>query len=154
MLSKEALKEKNSAFWNDLKLFMSKTRSASGRKMAWLSYPTDIRHLYLRLEAGKNEVALNFDIQYKDPSIRGVFWEQMNELKKVLTEAMGEEGEWIEHCHSESVADFCRIRWKREKLNYLNEEDHPEIFAFFKEKLVAFDAFYQEFKDILLFLAK
>ncbi len=154
MLSKEALKEKNTAFWTAFKHFMSKTRSANGRKMAWLSYPTDIRHIYLRLHVTHKEVALRFDIQYRDPAIREVFWEQMNELKKVLTDAMGEEGDWQEHCSSESVPDFCRIEWKREGLNYLNDSDQPAIFEFLKEKLVAFDSFYQEFKDILVFLAK
>ncbi|MCE3295743.1 MAG: hypothetical protein K0R65_1457 [Crocinitomicaceae bacterium] len=154
MLSKEALKEKNTAFWNDFKEFMRPIRSSNGRKMAWISYPTDIRHIYLRLHVSKSEVALQFDIQYKDATVRAVFWEQMNELKKVLTDEMGEEGEWIEHCWSDSVPDFCRIQWKREGLNYLKESDQPEIFEFFKEKLIAFDAFYQEFKDILIFLAK
>jgi hypothetical protein len=154
MLSKEELKSRKLSFWNDLKIELSNHRSSSGKRINWLSYPTEIKHVYLRLEVEKKHVALNFDLQFKDDSIRAVFWEQMGELKTVLTQEMGEIGFWEENCSSESVQQFSRIQWKKENLNYLNENDKMNIFAFFKEKLIAFDSFYQEFKDILLFLAK
>ncbi|MFN5417347.1 MAG: DUF4268 domain-containing protein [Flavobacteriia bacterium] len=154
MLTKEELKEKKLTFWNDFKQLMSKVKSSNGKRMSWLSYPTDIKNIYLRLYADKKEIALNFDIQYKDPTIRAVFWEQMNELKRVLESEMNEEGIWIEKCNSDSVEEFCRIQWKRENLNYLNDAHKEEIYSFFKEKLIAFDCFYQEYKDILIFLAK
>lgn len=154
MLTKEELKEKTNSFWNEFKEFMSKVRSSNGRRMSWTAYPTDIKNIYLRMYVDKREIALNFDIQYKDETIRAVFWEQMNELKKVLSIEMGEEGTWIENCSNESVSNFCRIQWKKEGLNYLKESDRIEIFTFFRQKLVAFDSFYQEYKDILIFLAK
>lgn len=154
MLTKEELKEKKLTFWNDFKQLMSKVKSSNGKRMSWLSYPTDIKNIYLRLYADKKEIALNFDIQYKDPTIRAVFWEQLNELKRVLESEMNEEGIWIEKCNSDSVEEFCRIQWKKENLNYLNDAHKEEIYAFFKEKLIAFDSFYQEYKDILIFLAK
>lgn len=154
MLSKEELKSRKLSFWNDLKNELSIHRSSSGKRINWLSYPTEIKHVYLRLEVEKKHIALNFDLQFKDDSVRAVFWEQMGELKTVLTQEMGEIGIWEENCSSESVHQFSRIQWKKENLNYLNENDKTIIFDFFKEKLIAFDSFYQEFKDILLFLAK
>lgn len=154
MLTKEELKEKKLIFWNDFKQLMSKVKSSNGKRMSWLSYPTDIKNIYLRLYTDKKEIALNFDIQFKDPTIRAVFWEQMNELKRVLENEMNEEGIWIEKCNSDSVEEFCRIQWKRKELNYLNDAHKEEIYSFFKEKLIAFDGFYQEYKDILIFLAK
>lgn len=154
MLSKEELHEKKLLFWTELKHFLAKDKSSNGRRISWLTYPTDIKHIYLRLHVDKKEVALNFDIQYKDKDVRAVFWEQMNELKKVLTNEMSEEGNWIEHCYSEAVPDFCRIQWKKENLNYLKESDKQAIFEFFRTKLLAFDTFYQEYKEILIFLAK
>jgi hypothetical protein len=154
MLSKEELKARKLEFWNTFRLRMSKIRSSNGRKMNWLSYPTDVKNIYLRLDADKTSARLSFDIQHKDAGIRAIIWEQMYELKKVLVDAMDEEGDWIEHCYSDSVPDFCRIEWKLEGVNFYNDADTEKIYAFFQEKLIKFDDFYQQFKDILVLLIK
>ena len=106
------------------------------------------------LFANKTSASLCFDIQYKDESVRSVFWEQMLELKKVLLDSMKEEGIWIEHCTSETLAIFCRIEWKIENVNYLKLKDKKAIYDFLKSKLISFDEFYQNFNEILFFLAK
>lgn len=154
MLSKEELKLKNLQFWHDFKLFMSKTKSSNGKRITWLSYPTDLKHIYLRIEVDKKSVSLNFDIQFKDLSIREIFWEQMEELKVVLENEIGIDGIWIKKCHSESIKEFSRIQWNLTNVNYLDEKYKDQIFNFLKTKLVAFDTFYQEFKDILINLVK
>lgn len=154
MLSKEELKEKKLRFWDELKKELGKEKSASGKRINWLSYPTEIKNIYLRLNVTKKEVELNFDIQFKDQAVREVFWEQMHELKNVLEQEIGIDGIWIENCYSEAVPIFSRIQWRKENLNYLNESDKQEIFYFFKTKMIAFDNFYQNFKEILFFLSK
>jgi hypothetical protein len=154
MLSKDELIARKIHFWDSLKTHIGHRKSQSGKKINWLKYPTEIKNIYLRLEVGKRNIALNFDIQYNDSEIREVFWEQLLELQKVLENEMGTDTIWIENCSSDDVACFCRIRWEKEGLNFLNESDFPEIFTFFKEKLISFDNFYQNFKEILLFLAK
>jgi hypothetical protein len=133
---------------------MQDNKSSNEKKINWLSYPTQIKHIYLRLNTNKKIVSLTFDIQFKDQTIRSVFWEQMNELKTVLINIMGEEGNWYENFELDNKLIISRIEWKLEGVNFLNEEDKNQIFSFFKAKLVNFDNFYQEFKEILLFLAK
>lgn len=154
MLSKQEFKERNTAFWSEFKTYMSKDRSSNGRKMNWLNYPTEIRYIFLRLEADKNGARLCFDIQAKDAGVRAIVWEQMEELKKVLTDTMGETGDWIFDHHTPQIASFCRIQWEKQGLNFYSDADKPEIFRFLREKLIAFDEFYQDFKDILILLAK
>lgn len=154
MLSKEELKQYHLVFWTDFKKIMSAYKSSNGKKINWLSYPTEIKQVYLRLIADKKGVSLAFDFQFKDEGIRAVFWEQMLELKKVLLDCMKSEGQWIEHCSSNEIPSFNRIEWRLEQVNYLNDRDKIQIFEFLKTKLVQFDEFYQEFKEILLFLAK
>lgn len=153
MLTKAEIKEKNTIFWSDFKAYMSKIKSTNGKKISWLAYPTEIKFIYLRLSVNKQEVSMNFDIQHKDSAIRSVFWEQMGELKKVFNEHIGEDSIWMEHCSNETLSDFCRIQYKTNEFNYLKEENWPSIFEFLKSKLIGFDAFYQEYKDLLLFLA-
>ena len=154
MLTKDELREINTEFWLDFKKHMSRIKSSSGKKINWLSYPTQVKDIYLRLEVTRQFVAINFDFQYKDEATRSVFWEQMQELKKVLQESMGKDDIWMEECYSDSVPVFSRIQWKKEGLNYFNPQNQAEIFDFFQEKLVSFDIFYQNYKEILQFLEK
>lgn len=154
MLSKIELKERNIRFWNDFKSFMSVHRSSNGRKMNWLNYPTDIKYIFLRLEADKFGARVLLDIQAKDPGVRSVVWEQMEELKKVLTDAMGESGIWMYEYATENVASFSRIKWEIEDVNFFVDSDREKIFQFFRDKLVGFDDFYQNFKEILIHLVK
>lgn len=155
MLSKEEKKAINHQFWNDFKLHMRGIPSANGRKMNWLTYPTDLKILFVRLEATAKYARLNFDLQVKDEAIRSIVWEQLGELKAVLRASMnGDEGNWIYDHSNELLSNYSTIYWELPNVNYLKESDRVVIFDFFKEKLIGFDDFYQNFKDILIQLVK
>lgn len=152
MLSKEDQKQKNAEFWDGFKQYMRGTSSSNGRRMNWINYPTDVKDLYVRLDVRHDECAVNFDIQPKDSSIREIIWEQMGELKVVLEKTMKFETHWDERYFGPTNKESCRISWKNDELNYFKEDDIPKIYAFLKARLLTFDEFYQEYKDILIAL--
>ncbi|WP_341901270.1 DUF4268 domain-containing protein [Fluviicola taffensis] len=153
MYSKEEAKQLKINFWNQFKVQMQKTRSSNGRRMNWLSYPSEVKDIYIRVDADGKGARLTFDIQGKDAGVRQILWEQVTELKIVLESEMGTEGVWIENANTSVVSDFNRIIWERSDLNFYKPEDHPEIINYLADRLIHFDAFYQEFKDILINLA-
>ena len=153
MYSKEELKQLKTDFWNQFKVKMQKTRSSNGRRMNWLAYPSEVKNIYIRVDADGKGARLTFDIQGKDEGVRQILWEQLYELKVVMESEMGPEGTWIENTFSSSVPQFNRIIWERTDLNLFKTEDHAEIQNFLADRLIHFDAFYQEFKDILINLA-
>lgn len=153
MLSREELRQKRTLFWSEFKAIMSPIRSVNGRKMNWLNYPTDVRDIYLRLEADKFGVRMCLDFQPKDDGVRAILWEQMGELRKVMEEIMGEDGIWLEECSTPAIPSFSRIKWENTQLNFYKDEDKNAIFDFFKEHLIKFDSFYQDFNAILINLA-
>lgn len=152
MLSKEDQKQKNQEFWEGYKQFMRGISSSNGRRMNWINYPTDVKDLYVRLEVSHDGCSVNFDIQPKDSSIREIIWEQMGELKVVLEKTMNYDTFWDERHFGPTNMESSRISWKNEELNYFKEEDIPKIYAFLKARLLSFDEFYQEYKDILIAL--
>jgi hypothetical protein len=154
MLSREEHKKRNIIFWTEFKNFMTSKKSSTGKRINWLNYPTEIKFIYLRLEVDKSGARVCFDIQAKDEGVRAIVWEQMEELKKVLTEAMGDEGIWIKTCYSNELQEFSRIKWELDTVNFYHDKDIEAIYNFFAEKLIAFDDFYQNFKDILILLVK
>lgn len=153
MYSKEELKQLKTDFWNQFKVHMQKTRSSNGRRMNWLAYPSEVKDIYIRVDADAKGARLTFDIQGKDAGVRQILWEQLYELKTVLESEMGTDGVWIENASTPVVPVFNRIIWERTDLNFYKPEDHPEIINFLADRLIHFDAFYQEFKDILINLA-
>lgn len=154
MLSKEERKERNQQFWEAFKKMMRPIRSSNGKPMNWINYPSDVKDVYIRLEVDNKGARLCFDIQPKDDGIRSILWEQMTELKVVMESETGEATGWDEFHHYVGDRPVSRIYWEDDTLNFYKDEDQPKIMEFLKEKLISFDAFYQEFKDILINLAE
>jgi Domain of unknown function (DUF4268) len=69
-----------------------------------------------------------------------------------LEDAMSLPTHWNpEHTNREGQV-LGRIYWVLEGCNYYQQQDWPEIYAFFKKHLMEFDVFYQEFNEILITL--
>jgi hypothetical protein len=153
MLTREELKEKNRQFWTDFRKYMNKVKSSNGRRMNWIGYPSDVKNIYIRLQADAKGARLCFDIQPKDQGVREIIWEQMTELKKVMENCMNYETTWLEELYNDDGRIYSRIMWELNDVNYYNDEDQIVIFEFLKNRLVEFDEFYQEYKEILISLA-
>lgn len=154
MLSKEERKAKNTAFWEEFRKVMRNYKSSNGRGINWINYPTDVKDVYLRMHCDAKGAQLSFDIQPKDDGIRSILWEQMTELRKVMEAEMKFEAVWNEFDHEFAGRKVSRILWKNDALNFFDEDQKAAIHTFFKERLLAFDRFYQEYKEILILLAE
>jgi hypothetical protein len=152
MLSREELKEKNMNFWNDFRKYMNKIKSSNGRRMNWVNYPSDVKNVYVRLVVDSKSAYLSLDIQPKDAGIREILWEQMQELKKVMENSMNYEATWSEEVYTSEGRKYAQIKWELTNVNYFVKEDQAIIFEFLKNRLIEFDEFYQEYKEILISL--
>ena len=154
MLSKEQRKELNTNFYTGLKDYLKSTKSSNGRRINWLNYPSDVKDIYVRILVDGNSAKLVFDIQPKNTSIRSIIWEQMLELKVVLERCMTVETVWIENETNEFGNSLSRIMWKLDGVSLYNPGQTDIIYDFLKNRLIEFDVFYQEFKEILITLTK
>jgi hypothetical protein len=152
MLSKEEYRLLNISFWTGFKDHMKKIHSSNGRRMNWLNYPSDVKGIYIRLEADGNGARLCLDIQPKDDGIRAIIWEQMCELKRVLESTMTINTNWEENHILPDGRTISRIYWSTADGNFYQKDDHDKLYHFLKSGLIEFDLFYQEFKDILILL--
>jgi hypothetical protein len=152
MLSKEARKERNILFWAAFKEVMRKRVSTTGRRINWANYPTEVKNTYVRLISDGKLTAVCYDIQFKDEGVQAIFWEQLGELKKVMESSMNHPTKWNNSFLNAEGIKIKRISWELESANFYSDQDWPIIQQFFKERLIEFDAFYQEFKDILISL--
>ncbi len=154
MISKEELKERNGQFWTGFQKEMRNIRSSDGKRINWIKYPLGVKDMYLRMETTGKFTSFALEIQPKDDGVRAILWEQMTELRVVLEDAMGSAGIWSEFDRVFADRNVSRVYWERTDLNFFNDNHLPIIQEYLKEKLIAFDVFYQEFKDILINLAE
>ncbi len=154
MYSKEEKRDMNIRFWDGFKEYMKKSKSSVLARVNWLSYPTNVKDTYLRLHCTQSATAVRFDIQFKDKEIRSIFWEQLQELKSLLTSHVHFPANWIEQMEDADGREISRIEWESNEWSLYNEKDWRKIYGFLKERLIEFDQFYQEYKEILINLIK
>jgi hypothetical protein len=107
--------------------------------------------IFIRLEADHKSAKLCFDIQGKDEEIRKLIYEQMTELKFVLESEMNYPTNWNEEFYIKGQT-ISRISWELEDVNFYKESDKMKIYKFLEQRLIEFDRFYAEYKDVLIAL--
>lgn len=154
MFSKEEQKSLNAAFWTRFKEQAGVNKSASGKRVNWVNYPTHLKQLYVRLHADTEIARLSIDVQAKDEGIRLLIWEQMTELRKVLENEMITPGLWEETAENSAGQTISRISWTLEGVNMYNKEDQQKIFDFLIPLLIGFDRFYSTYDEVLIGLVR
>ena len=154
MLTREEKKTINTLFFKDFRDFMSYYKSENGRTINWLTYPTDVKQLFVRLHIDSKIAALRLDIQSKDQGIREIIYEQLGELQRVMEEKVGSDAKWHDSFFLENGLEISRIEWVLEDVSIYEPADKKKIFEFWKEKMIGFDSFYQEYKEILILLTR
>lgn len=151
MLPKEEFKKRRTAFWTALDEEMSKVKGVHGNKISWLSYKSNVKELYIRMEFDGKGARLCLDLQHRDESIRELFYEQFIELRAVMQSSFSPPLTFLRDYKIESSGIFCsRIMSENSELNFFHDEDLEPSLKFFKEQLIALDEFWTEFKDIFI----
>lgn len=154
MFSKEERKKIHEEFWQGLKKRMNKHTNTNGKRVNWLRYPIRMKEMYVRMAADNHSATFSIEFQSTDNGILALLWEQMIELKNVLELEMGNDGEWMDETFNLAGQPICAIRWHLNEVNMYRLSDAPTIYAFYEAKLLAFDRFYEEYKEVLLALMK
>lgn len=154
MLSKEEKSALNHLFWSDFRKVMRNTTTSSNKRINWLNYPTNLKHTYVRLLFNANEASLCYDVQFRDKDIQILFWEQLQELKTLIESSMGCPTIWLKEYENNEGLAISRLKWETTEYSLHNEKDWKPVQRFFKERLLEFDKFYYEYRDILIHLIK
>ncbi len=155
MLPKEELKHRRTQFWSGLETMMKPIRGAHGNKINWLSYKSNVKDLYIRMEFDAIGVRLCLDFQNRDEGIRDLVYEQFTELNKVMQSSFSNPLLLIKDYHIKSSGISClRVMSENAELNFFHDEDLTPAQEFLKTQLISLDEFWSEFKDIFVELVK
>ncbi len=148
MYGKEEAQKLRKEFWTAFGIFMQKHRPYLGNKTRWVNYRTGIRHMYFRLKADNRSATVSIELQHKDPEIRALYWEQLNELKTVLTDSLPDDYTWDEQQYNDAGMPVCAVFSTINHVNIYDKNTWKEIFEFFERNMLALDEFWHEFKPI------
>ena len=83
---------------------------------------------------------ISISIEHDDAGVREIYFDQFEELREMLSSALGEEWEWQQ--------DELRIYKELPGKSFLNKDDWPELISFLKERIIALDAFWESGKYV------
>jgi Domain of unknown function (DUF4268) len=134
-------------FWTSLGQYMRPLPGAGGEPVNWLNYNTGFKHLYFRMDAGNKQASVFIELKHPDPSLQQKYFEQLQQLKKVLEQATGEPWSWESQQPDEDSNIISRAGIILENVNIFNKADWPAIISFLKPRIMALDEFWDQVKD-------
>ncbi|MGV3642079.1 MAG: DUF4268 domain-containing protein [Adhaeribacter sp.] len=144
MYTKEQASQLRQAFWTTFGQYMSPVPSAEGLRVNWLNYHSGLKQVFFRMKAEKKTASIGIEMLQPDVEIQQMFFEQFQALQALLQEAMGEEWTWELHATDENGKTVSRIYKEIEGVSVFNREDWPRLISFFKPRLIALDAFWND----------
>jgi len=140
MFSKEQSRQLREEFWISFgKSFPRK----------WILYDTKIKGLSFKFHFDTKTALVALDLE-DDLENRINYWEKLQSLKSILKEEFLPEAIFEEEYYLENGKEISRIYVQlEEKVSIHNKNTWREVMVFFNETMALFEAFFDEYKDIL-----
>lgn len=132
-------------FWTTFGKYMSPIPSAEGLKINWVNYRTGVKDVYFRMETLPDRGVISISIEHTDASLRQLFFEQFLELREMLHAAQEEEWDWQRQTLV-GTRTVARISKELTDVQVTNRDHWPELISFFKPRIIALDAFWENGK--------
>jgi len=147
MYSKQEASQLRKKFWTSFGQYMRPLPNADGEPVNWLNYKTGIKHLYFRMDAGKDKATIAIELCHPDPSVQRHYFEKCRSLEKLLHQTLGENWEWQLHISDEEGKLISRIGTQLKNVNIFDDKEWPAIISFLKPRMLALDSFWSIVKD-------
>ena len=146
MYSKAEAAHRRQAFWTALGQYMAPVPAADGGPTHWLNYRTGVKHVQIRLYADQRSAAISLELTHPDAAIRALFYEQLQELRPALEEAVGEPWIWDAAATTDHGQPLARVGQELPAANLFEQADWPRLISFFKPRLIGLDAFWHGYR--------
>jgi hypothetical protein len=146
MYSKQEAARLKQDFWTSFGQYLSPVLSAEGEKINWVNYKTGEKNIQFRMQADNRTAIITIELTHKDPGVQQLYFEQFQQLKKFFDEAVGEAWQWQLHTTDDHGRTVSRIYKEMEGVSIYKKEDWPGLISFFKQRILALDAFWSNVK--------
>ena len=148
MYSREEAAKMRKDFWTSFGLFMKPVLSCEYQRINWVNYDTGIKGISFKMVAGQKEAYLILEIKIKDLEMKDLLFEQLLEFKAMFEAEVGSDWVWNKDDLNEFYQEQATIKSPVIKANVYNNMEWDVPFGYFKKNLTAFDAFWENPKEI------
>ena len=115
----------------------------------WLLYNTKIKDVTFKFYIDNKKAQVLLDIEPKDEEKRKIYYEKVESLKTILLKDYLDDVIFERNFYLETGKVISRIWVEKTGISINNKNTWPEIFAFFSEKMDAFERFFYENEDYI-----
>jgi hypothetical protein len=133
-------------FWTRFGQYMAPVLSSEGEKINWVNYKTGERNISFRMEADNRSASIAIVCDHPDELIRDLYFEQLLDLKNMLTAKTDQQWNWQRAVHDEGRKVVSKVYQTLEDVSIFRQEDWPEMISFLKGRIIALDAFWSQAK--------
>jgi hypothetical protein len=142
MYSKQQASQLRQQFWTTFGQYMAPILSAEEEKINWINYKTGEKDLAFRMHADNKKASIGIELTHKDKEIQQIYFEQLLQLKTLLSGALQEDWQWQLHNYDEQGRTVSRVFIEKPGVSIYQKKDWPELISFFKPRIIALDAFW------------
>ena len=143
MYTREETSRIRQEFWTTFGRYLNPVPSSEGLRVNWINYHTQVKDVYFRMTANSERAVIAISIEHIDNGIRDLYFEQFLELKTLLHGQLEEEWAWRRSTIDESNRPVARIEKELRHVSIFNKDDWPALITFFKPRIIALDAFWE-----------
>jgi len=148
MYSKQEASQLRQEFWTAFGQYMLPVPSAEGEKINWINYRTGEKDIYFRMHADNKKASVAIELTHKDEGLRALYFEQFVQLKNLLHDTLQEEWIWQLNIRNNEGKRISRIYTELNNVSVFNKNDWPQLISFFKPRIMASDAFWNQVKPV------
>jgi hypothetical protein len=147
MYSRQEIAKQKEAFWTTFGRYMQPVAPAGGEKVNWINYKTGVPGISFKMDADNKRATIAIVLSHADAQVREQHYQQLLQLKNILHDAVGEDWTWEHDISDEFGKHQSRIGTITIGVNILNNADWPALISFFKPRIIALDAFWNDVKN-------
>ena len=146
MYSKQEASQLRQEFWTAFGQYMTPVLSSEGEKTNWINYKTGEKDIYFRMNADNKKASIGIELTHKDEGIQALYFEQFQQLKNLLHNALEENWIWLLHARDDHGKRISRIYTEINGVSIFKREDWPQLISFFKPRIIALDEYWSTAK--------
>lgn len=146
MYSRSEASKIRTEFWITFGQYMKPVPNAQGRRINWPNYRTGVKDIYFRMKAERDFASIGIELGHADEEMQELFFDQFDQVRKILLACVGEEWDWKLHAKNEMGQTVTRIEKVLPGVNVMEPEDWPKIISFLKPRIIALDEFWDQVK--------
>lgn len=146
MYGREEASKLRQQFWITFGKYMKPIPSSTGLPVNWVNYKTGVKYVFFKMNADQHQATIAIELTHPDAETRHFYFEKFEQMKALLTTAVGEEWIWTADAVNEFGQPLSRISKTLDHSSIFNQNQWPALISFLKPRIIGLDEFWNDAK--------